>query len=221
MEQPPKSFDDNQSSFLTRALRDLEVRLNNVIEVAKNISLSGAIKTANLADGAVTTIKLADSAVTTTKLADGSVTQPKLAANVAGNGPIFSAHHTVANALAAAVYTKVIHNIEDFDTNSNYNNVTGVFTPTVAGYYLINASIQCDTTNTTHLLSIFKNNVIFFIGKYEALNEASGTYTVTGIVNMNGTTDFVDVRCFSGAASNTLVLNGSATLFQGCLIRAA
>jgi len=201
MEQPPKSFDDQQSSFLARVLRDIEVRLNNTIEVAKNISLPGAIKTANLANG--------------------SVTQVKLAPNVAGNGPVFSAHHTVANALPAGAETKVVYNIEDFDTNNNYNPTTSEFTPTVSGYYYISACIQCDGVSTPHVLVIYKNGVRYKYGDYSGAGGVNTVPSVDGIVFCNGTTDFIDIRCLANAASNTLVTNGAILLFQGCLIRAA
>jgi hypothetical protein len=200
-EQAPKSFSNEQSSYLNRVLKGIEQRLNDIIAVVRAFVKDGAILTANLANGAVAQIKLGT--------------------NVAGNGPLFSAHHTVANALAAGVYTKVIYNVEDFDTNNNYDPVTGVFTPTIAGHYLINANIQTDTTSTSHILTIWKNGAVYFYGLFAALNYGTGIHTVTAIVFMNGTTDFVDIRCFSTIAANTLNTNGLQTLFQGCLIRAA
>jgi hypothetical protein len=198
-EQPPKSFTNEQSSYLSRTIKNIDVRLNQVIAKLAEFMAAGAVLTANLANG--------------------SVTQVKLGTNVAGNGPLFSAHHTVANALAFNTYTKVIYNVEDFDTNNNYDPVTGVFTPTVPGWYLINAAMQGDGTNAVHLLSIWKNGAIFCYGKYENLGEVTGIYTVTGLVNMNGSTDNLEIRMYSNPAANTLTANGGQLLFQGCLIR--
>ena len=83
--------------------------------------------------------------VGTTYLAGSSVTQAKLGTNVAGNGPAFYAYRTATQTgIASATFTKIQLNVELFDTNSNYDNVTNYrFTPTVAGYYQVNFSVVC------------------------------------------------------------------------------
>ena len=64
----------------------------------------------------------------------------QLAANAA---PAFSAYGTAYQSLANNTYTKIQYNTKDFDTNSNYDNTTNYrFTPTVAGYYQVTASIN-------------------------------------------------------------------------------
>lgn len=54
-----------------------------------------------------------------------------------GYGPAFSAYRGGPNqALTTGTYTKVQLNIEEFDTNNNFDSSTNYrFTPTVAGYY--------------------------------------------------------------------------------------
>jgi len=206
MEQPPKSFDDQQSSFLSRVLRDIEVRLNNTIEVAKNISLPGAIKTANLANG--------------------SVTQVKLATNVASNGPAFRAHHhlAVAQTLVANTST-VVQTIEELDTNNNY--ASNRFTPTVAGYYQINCTARVSSAATAAWTFVFKNGLnvgpLVIHGTYTGVAYNSPICICSGIVFMNGTTDFLEWGVFSsgGGALDNTVTSGNPWHWDGCLVRAA
>ena len=64
----------------------------------------------------------------------GVVTQTMLAGSVAGNGPAFSAYRSTNQAAANNTFTKIQPNVEEFDTNSNYDNTTNYrFTPSVAG----------------------------------------------------------------------------------------
>ena len=88
--------------------------------------------------------------VGTTYLAAGSVTQTILGTNVAGNGPAFSAYQTTsAQSVSANTFTKITLNsiaTTGFDTNSNFSTANSRFTPTVAGYYQINASLSTTTT---------------------------------------------------------------------------
>ena len=64
---------------------------------------------------------------------DGKVQQAALAANVAGNGPAFSAYQSTLQSFSSNTVTKVLFQTEEYDTNSNF--ASSRFTPTVAGYY--------------------------------------------------------------------------------------
>ena len=65
---------------------------------------------------------------------------------VSGNMPAFSAYGNADQVIANTTYTKVQYNVKSspgFDTNSCYDTSNYRFTPTVAGYYLINAYTEC------------------------------------------------------------------------------
>ena len=79
-------------------------------------------------------------AVNSTYITDAAVTQAKLAANVAGNGPAFSAFGGGSVSLTNAVLTKVVFGSALFDTASAFSSST--FNPKVAGYYQVNGSVQ-------------------------------------------------------------------------------
>ena len=56
---------------------------------------------------------------------------------LAAAGPAFSAYLSANQSVSANVFTKITFDTEDFDTNSNFSSSR--FTPTVAGYYQLNA----------------------------------------------------------------------------------
>ena len=57
---------------------------------------------------------------------------------VSGNMPAFSAYQSVGTTANNSTWTKIACNIEEFDTNSYYDNATNYrFTPLIAGYYQV------------------------------------------------------------------------------------
>jgi hypothetical protein len=167
---------------------------------------------------AVTTSYINDGAVTTAKIADANVTQAKLAAGVAGNGPAFSAYNSASTSLVSGNNTKVLFATEDFDTNNNFASST--FTPTVAGYYQLNSAISiAGGGGATEIFAIiYKNGSAFKSGADGGT--ASFRTVVSSLVYANGTTDYFEIYCYSGAARTTEATN-SATWFNGCLVRSA
>ena len=81
-------------------------------------------------------------------------------AMVSGNMPVFSAYLSgYQGGVSQSTWTKVSLNAEYYDTNSNFNTSTYKFTPTVAGYYQINAGVLFDSTvicNSPFFLYLYK-----------------------------------------------------------------
>jgi hypothetical protein len=148
------------------------------------------------------------------------VTQAMLGTNVAGNGPAFSAYQSSAQSLSAATNTKITFTTEDFDTNNLF--ASSRFTPNVAGYYLFTCGVRSDTASISALhAKLAKNGSSeFAAGSFSNTTFAAFMSTATGIVYLNGTTDYVEVYAYSGS-SITLATGASGTYFQGVLVRAA
>ena len=92
--------------------------------------------------------------------------------------------------VSAAVWTKVKWPHEVFDTNNNFAN--NRFTPTVAGEYTFTASVWCTGTGTlTCYASIWKNGVA--VSTNYALRTGNSSAQTTIILDMNGSTDYVEV----------------------------
>lgn len=150
-------------------------------------------------------------------LPDASIVQADLATNVAGNGPAFSAYATSGVLTPNATATKVSFDTEEFDTNSNF--ASNRFTPTVAGYYLVNAGITGGFS--TQILNIYKNGTEYKRGA-QSVGSTMTESTATALVYCNGSTDYVEVYWYQASGSTqTSGVGQSLTYFQGFLARAA
>tara|TARA_R110000822_G_C15103423_1_gene472153 strand:+ start:33 stop:575 length:543 start_codon:yes stop_codon:yes gene_type:complete len=157
------------------------------------------------------------------QLASGTgnlVTVPSVTgtAMVSGNMPAFSAYNSSATSLASGTNTQVLFATEDFDTNNNF--ASSRFTPTVAGYYQLNSAISiAGGGGATEIIAIiYKNGAVFKSGADGGT--ASFRTVVSSLVYANGTTDYFEIYCYSGAARTTEA-SSSATWFNGTLVRAA
>jgi len=138
---------------------------------------------------------------------------------VSGNQPAFSAYSTVIQNPSAATQTKVIFQVEEFDTNNNF--ASSRFTPTVAGYYQINGATTMSGTAVTRLFtSIFKNGT-----EYKRGNDLLVTgyqANVSSLVYLNGSTDYIELYFWiNGASSLATSPSEREVYFNGCLVRAA
>lgn len=174
------------------------------------------------ADGTVTTAKLADSSVSLAKLtATGTkdattfLRGDNTFASAGGvNTPAFLAGATVNQTISNNTATLIQYNTELFDTDSCYNNTAGnySFTPNVAGKYYVFSSIRMDTaTDFDYLqIEILKNNTsppIAFSNMRSEFYEHLKCFT---IVDMNGTTDYLQSRVYHSLGSNLDTNTGGA-----------
>jgi hypothetical protein len=159
--------------------------------------------------------------VGTTYLANASVTQAKLGTNVAGNGPAFGYYQSVAQSMTAGVYTKITFTTSEFDTTGGMY-ASSRFTPTVAGYYQVNASFNIASTFTGGTCVIYKNGSGFKQGSanLNGGNKNSSGWTVSSIIYCNGSTDYLEVYGQVNDTQNTFA-SQPVTYFNACLIRAA
>lgn len=157
-------------------------------------------------------------------LPDATVTQPDLAANVAGNGPAFSAYIAVSTSIPNNTITKCPFNTKEFDTNSNFDNVTNYrFTPTVSGYYQINVigGITNSAGISVFQLYLYKNGSQIATADNRPASTAIVTNNINIIVFMNGSTDYLEVYGYETGASASWVGSTSGCRFSGALVRAA
>lgn len=156
-------------------------------------------------------------------LNDSIITQSELATGVAGTGPAFSAGMSTTQTITTSTFTKVNFNTEEWDTNSNYNTSTYRFTPTVAGYYQVNCSIDAgaSTSFTRVLPAIFKNGSGYRYGvNLGTASNNSFSSICSSIVYMNGSTDYIE--CYGYIIASTAIISPSGgTWFDACLVRSA
>lgn len=161
-------------------------------------------------------------AVNSTYLLDASVTQAKLAAGVAGNGPAFSVYSSSYASASANTWTKITWNTEDFDTNSNFASST--FTPTVAGYYQVNASIEFVAIGVAGniQMAFYKTGSRFIDGPRLQIPAGTNFQTsMSALIYCNGSTDTIEVYGQQSSGTMNIGSNSSTFKFTGCLVRAA
>jgi hypothetical protein len=156
--------------------------------------------------------------VGSSNISAGAVLQTNLGSNVAGNGPAFSAYQSSAQTLSSGTWTKIQFQTKEFDTNSNFDNVTNYrFTPTVAGYYQISGGFQVSSSATPVRLAIYKNGSVF---KYLGITDSSslsGIYS-SALIYLNGSTDYIELYGYVGTGQ-ALLSNSTATYFQASMVR--
>lgn len=155
--------------------------------------------------------------ITAGGLPDATITQAELATGVAGTGPAFSAYASSTTSYTTATYTKVLFATEEFDTANCFSSSR--FTPTVAGYYLINAQVYAPAV-TRVIAAIYKNGSLYKFGNDFTTAAGEQRSIVNSLVYCNGSTDYVEIYGLPFGGSNF----GSGIencYFNGSLVRAA
>jgi len=159
-----------------------------------------------------------------------TISLPALTGTVGLSGPAFSAFISTQS-VSADTATKMAYNNVIFDTASKYNNtgstVNGIpaysFLPNVAGYYQVNMSSYWASYGGGGFVNIalYKNGTGYT--EYTRINATSGTMSGSGIVYLNGTTDYIGAYWYAASGTCTLVAsNGSFfSNFSAVLIKAA
>lgn len=139
---------------------------------------------------------------------------------MSGNGPAFMARKTGSSqSVSIGTYTKVTLNTEEFDTANAFSTATSRFQPLVAGYYQINGAVYGGGSSVGAVeADIYKNGVM-----HVGASVASATpqvVSVSGLVYLNGTTDYVELYAWVSAASGANV-DVNYTQMSGFLARTA
>jgi len=162
------------------------------------------------------------------QLASGTgnlVTVPSVTgtAMVSGNMPAFSAYKSSASqSMTTNVFSKVTFETETFDTNNNFASST--FTPSVAGYYQLNATADCGSASVTRgLIAIYKNGSLYkYSGLYVVPAFSESAINISDVVYLNGSTDYVEI--YVRLDGGTVIIYGGGiayTYFSGSMVRAA
>lgn len=136
-------------------------------------------------------------------------------------GPAFSAYPSTSQSINVSTYTKINFGSKLFDTASCFNTSNSRFTPNVSGYYQITGAIIFNNAGATYSGAIiYKNGVD---AKFIFNQNSSGVSSITtGLIYMNGTTDYVELYGYiSGGSANSILSSAHLTYFDGCLVRAA
>jgi hypothetical protein len=141
------------------------------------------------------------------------------------NGPAFRAYVDTAQTITSGSQQKVTFGTETFDTNNNF--ATSRFTPTVEGYYQLNATVRIAGGSSTGeaMIVIWKNGSEYSRGTNESGTEQGANFysmQVSDIVFANGTTDYFEIYIQQASGSSKDTTAGSAiSYFSGVMVRGA
>ena len=125
--------------------------------------------------------------------------------------PAFEAYLSANQDISDATNTKIQYDTEVLDTDNCYDNSTNYrFTPTVAGKYFVYVQNQALALTASKLNG--SNNIIYKNGsEYKKTGMLfSNNYgrrasvSVTAIIDMNGTTDYLEGFAYIDATSGTV-----------------
>jgi hypothetical protein len=138
------------------------------------------------------------------------------------NSPAFLAFATSSQSITTNTFTKVTFSSTEFNVGTGYASST--FTPNVAGYYQINATIRMSgTLITDSILSVYKNGAEF--KRVTQISPQQNNITLVGsmLVYCNGTTDYIEIYGLITATSPqyNYVNNAVTSFFSGALVRGA
>lgn len=152
---------------------------------------------------------------------DLTIQQNGVTVNKITSQPAFSAIPSTTQSVTTATYTKVNLGTENFDTNNNF--ASSRFTPTVEGYYQLNASLYPVSSGSANYIwsIIYKNGSPCVYGTSAgAASSQDGISVASTLVYLNGTTDYVELYCYVTGTSPTIPA-GLTTQFSGFLARVA
>ena len=223
----------NSVNFVPSSASSLTVSLNGVIQKpdssytvsGSTLTFSSALTSSDSIDfiiaergitlqtpsaGSVNTDQLAATAVTTAKIADDAVTKDKVLNLMY---PAFEAHSNTNQSLTDNTYAKVNLQTEILDTDSNFSSSR--FTPTTAGKYYFEGQARGLSSSNSALrnmyTAIYKNGYIYKESRilYHGQEITLSSVQVSAIIDMNGTSDYVELY------SAVDVISGSASLSEG------
>jgi hypothetical protein len=134
---------------------------------------------------------------------------------MAGNGPAFIARKTASQTIVSGEITKVTMGVEDYDTDNCFDLANSRFTPNVAGFYYVSGLIYSIPASGAAYAHIFKNGADYLYGT----GAPQGVSGVSGLVYMNGTTDYLEL--WVGVANTTITGIETLTHFSAFLARTA
>jgi len=131
------------------------------------------------------------------------------------NSPVFFARYTGGSRslTSTAVYDLDWLDTTDINQDSCFNTSTGVFTPNVAGKYMVFGQVHmdCGGSNFVSAYIYLRKNGGNFAYADNVENLANGNENsvyISAIVDMNGTTDYLNLACLvatnNGANGNNI-----------------
>ena len=125
--------------------------------------------------------------------------------------PAFQAYLSGTQTVVSGATTKITMDTEDFDTDSCYDNSSNYrFTPTTAGKYYVYAVARGSTSASgldLMMTAIYLNGATYVENQVDYRNNDAqlAGITVSAIINMNGSSDYIE--CYARLLGGTEILS--------------
>ena len=204
---------------------------------------AGSVTTATINDTAVTGAKLNTDVISAqTALGATPADTDELLVSDAGvlkrvdysylkstNTPAFEVYLSSNQDFSDSTITKVTFNSESYDVGGCFNTTTYAWTPTTAGKYFVYCQLQCFTagggySNLRYAESQIRKNNSQVRAAYNDLQlneERQQNMLCTAIIDMNGSSDYLDFWCEINTVDNgdgRLISNSSSSRAGGFLL---
>ena len=122
--------------------------------------------------------------------------------------------------ITSNVDTRVLFT-DEYDPN-NWWTSSNTFNPTIDGYYLVTANVwwaagSNDTSNQTNLQIRQNGSVQKAIVQSPVEWNSGNTQNITRILQLNGTTDYLDITAYTGNPTSQVVQASNGTWFSAAL----
>ena len=126
---------------------------------------------------------------------------------------IFRAYINTSQTIPNNTNTTVAYDAESFDPNSWYDTSTYKFTPTLAGYYSVTASLRYNTGTDFDIcdLYLYKNTTI--AASASDAHHRYDTLNLNDIIYLNGSSDYLICKTLQVSGSSLTVRNYTAESF--------
>jgi hypothetical protein len=132
--------------------------------------------------------------------------------------PAFFSYPSSAVSVSSATPTKIPFNLTDFNTG-DYDTTNYRFTPSVAGYYQVNAHAYFGTSIADQQqvwIGLYKNGSGYMYG---SVQNASGndnlSPSISTLIYLNGSTDYIEIYVRHGQAGATKDAGSFGRAFNG------
>ena len=117
---------------------------------------------------------------------------------------------------------EIIFQSEDFDLGGAYNHTNGRFTPNIAGYYFIDASLQFSNSQSNYHFrsSIYKNGSEWSLDTmWNDGSNGENHCKVSSIVYVNGSSDYISIFGWQNSGGALTVNPGNGSYFSAFFLR--
>lgn len=124
-----------------------------------------------------------------------------------------SAYNSVSTTLATSAFTKVTFGTEAFHTGTAFDTTNSRYLPLVAGKYIITWNITIsETTGVFYGSAVFQNGSQLKNGPFRTATTTGTGLGLEGsvIVDLNGSTDYVEIYGFNGSGAITAATSTGA-----------